>query len=435
MKKMKKFIVIGFCLALFMSASLSVSAASVKDLFDAKYYADSYADLKAAFGYDEEALYEHYLVYGMKEGRSASAYFDVQKYRQMYSDLENAFGDDWQKYTEHYLIYGLSEARDGGGEFDAVSYANRYQDLYDAFGYDLVSLAEHYETYGKSENRIAESQVVVEQREAEEAARKQEIKDQESSGSSSELPDEEYDEHGYRYIYTYDDAGNVIHIEVYDSEGSFVAASDLTYTSEGVLIKEDCTYADGSSESYVYDESGKLLKWFLNGVLRQEFRYTADGKFEYFYDLRGVHYSTFEYVGDKRVKGTVYDEAGNVTGDISFDENGLQLRDVRYRADGTVEFETFYNAGVRAKWIAYREDGTIKNLSYYNESGKPAKSETYAADGTTLFGMTLYNEEGKPSKGFAYYMSGKVRTEYFYNPDGTLASQVDYDEDGNIKEN
>ena len=38
-------------------------------MFDAQYYADSYADLKAAFGYNAERLYNHYLTCGIKEGR------------------------------------------------------------------------------------------------------------------------------------------------------------------------------------------------------------------------------------------------------------------------------------------------------------------------------------------------------------------------------
>ena len=93
---------------------LSASAAEVKDVFDASYYADSYADLKEAFGYDEAALLQHYMTYGLNEGRSASTVFDVAAYRAAYADLEAAFGDDWNAYVNHYYTYGITEGRTAG---------------------------------------------------------------------------------------------------------------------------------------------------------------------------------------------------------------------------------------------------------------------------------------------------------------------------------
>ena len=41
--------------------------------FDAEYYADTYQDVKAAFGNDEEALYNNYVNYGKAEGRKPCA--------------------------------------------------------------------------------------------------------------------------------------------------------------------------------------------------------------------------------------------------------------------------------------------------------------------------------------------------------------------------
>ena len=87
MKTLKKLFVLCIATAFFANSILTVSAATLRDLFDAKYYAEKYADLKAAYGDDEEALYQHYLTYGMKEGRTASALFDVKEYRDQYADL------------------------------------------------------------------------------------------------------------------------------------------------------------------------------------------------------------------------------------------------------------------------------------------------------------------------------------------------------------
>lgn len=44
------------------------------DEFNYMEYADRYSDLMDAFGYDKNALYEHYISYGIKEGRIASFY-------------------------------------------------------------------------------------------------------------------------------------------------------------------------------------------------------------------------------------------------------------------------------------------------------------------------------------------------------------------------
>ena len=49
------------------------SSGITKKNFDAKAYADTYPDLKAAFGYDKNALWNHYINYGKAEGRTVTA--------------------------------------------------------------------------------------------------------------------------------------------------------------------------------------------------------------------------------------------------------------------------------------------------------------------------------------------------------------------------
>jgi uncharacterized protein YkwD len=57
--------------AIFLADPASANAAGSKPdpKFDHKYYADTYPDLKSAFGYDRDALWNHYVVFGKKEGR------------------------------------------------------------------------------------------------------------------------------------------------------------------------------------------------------------------------------------------------------------------------------------------------------------------------------------------------------------------------------
>lgn len=164
--KVRKIFALGLSMAMFASLSIGVSAATLRDLFDADYYREQYPDLDAAFGDNEEALYKHYLEYGIKEGREGSLVFDVTKYREKYSDLNAAFGDDWDAYANHYLTLGVSEEREGGGKFDAVSYAKRYDDIYDAFGLDFEKLYEHYQAFGQYEEREALSETEYQEQQA-----------------------------------------------------------------------------------------------------------------------------------------------------------------------------------------------------------------------------------------------------------------------------
>lgn len=116
--RMKKFAAVLAVAAVFVSNAMCVSAAVPEGAFDAAYYADSYADLRAVFGGDGEKLYAHFLQNGIAEGRVCSPDFDVRAYRANYPDLEAAFGDNWDAYFWHYLNYGKNEGRiaTGSGE-------------------------------------------------------------------------------------------------------------------------------------------------------------------------------------------------------------------------------------------------------------------------------------------------------------------------------
>lgn len=184
-------------------------------VFDATYYANRYPDLKAAFGNDESALLQHFIQYGMAEGRQGSSQFDVYSYKNLYPDLRAAFGNNLKSYYMHYIssgkaegrkatgvntlqnpittyngidysavydynyylkkysdlakIYtnddigllahfvncGMSEGRQAKDSFDVSSYRNQYQDLRIAFGNNLKSYYMHYISNGKAEGRKA----------------------------------------------------------------------------------------------------------------------------------------------------------------------------------------------------------------------------------------------------------------------------------------
>lgn len=91
----------------------AATAADYAAVFNAAYYAERYPDLKAVFGADEAALFNHFLTCGMAEGRQGSAEFNVQYYRETYADLQAAFGNNLPAYYMHYVTNGKAEGRIG----------------------------------------------------------------------------------------------------------------------------------------------------------------------------------------------------------------------------------------------------------------------------------------------------------------------------------
>lgn len=156
-KNIRGLLLCGASVFMLSAHTLDVSAADISTFFDAEFYAEQYPDVVKICGTDDEALYEHYMTYGIKEGRNCSEIFNVVLYREHYPDLEESFGDNWEAYVDHYLNIGVKEGRDGCGSFDAVTYADRYEDLKQAYGYDLEKLYEHYKLLGQAEGREAES--------------------------------------------------------------------------------------------------------------------------------------------------------------------------------------------------------------------------------------------------------------------------------------
>ena len=152
------------------------------EAFDVQSYYNEYPDLRAAFGTDLASYYSHYLMYGKKEGRHATGcsklkgaatkaggvdyapVYDPEFYLSRNGDVEKAFTKstyggvtvvDDSAVLDHFINYGMSEGRRGSEAFDVQSYYNEYPDLRAAFGTDLASYYSHYLMYGKKEGRHA----------------------------------------------------------------------------------------------------------------------------------------------------------------------------------------------------------------------------------------------------------------------------------------
>ena len=106
------------CLMAVLTGPVKAEAASQSErnayraVFDASYYYCANPDVAEACGMDAEALFNHFVTYGVSEGRNGCADFNPQAYRQRYEDLEDAFGNDMAAYCRHYVTYGRSEGRD-----------------------------------------------------------------------------------------------------------------------------------------------------------------------------------------------------------------------------------------------------------------------------------------------------------------------------------
>jgi hypothetical protein len=127
------------------------------NFFDAQYYQNKYPDLKAAFGNDYYKLYEHYINFGIKEGRQASAVFNPKYYLLNYEDLYSTFtgSDKYVQALNHFMNIGIYEGRVGSSEFDISIYKEKYSDLVTAFGNNNKLYYEHYLSSGIKEKRTA----------------------------------------------------------------------------------------------------------------------------------------------------------------------------------------------------------------------------------------------------------------------------------------
>jgi hypothetical protein len=89
----------------------TANQAIIQKLFDATYYAKENPDLAKAGITTEAALFNHFVKFGIFEGRACCEGFNVAAYKSSYSDLQAAFGDDIVAYYVHYVTFGQTEKR------------------------------------------------------------------------------------------------------------------------------------------------------------------------------------------------------------------------------------------------------------------------------------------------------------------------------------
>jgi DNA-directed RNA polymerase specialized sigma24 family protein len=80
-------------------------------VYDYNYYRWKYDDIDEKFGDDDDAALQHFVNFGMSEGRQAIATFDPIVYRDNNPDVKAVYGDNTPWYYLHYIKGGYLESR------------------------------------------------------------------------------------------------------------------------------------------------------------------------------------------------------------------------------------------------------------------------------------------------------------------------------------
>ena len=145
---------------------------SLRASFDPVFYAAAYPDAALQCGNDPEALYHHYITFGLNMGYAGNAYFNLYKYRAAHPAFGSIYGNDWEAWLRGFYTTGLT----GGGkpdykrndELKALTEARGYDSsdsnsISDGNGNVLIPVSEigHYLTLDELRERCGDSLILV----------------------------------------------------------------------------------------------------------------------------------------------------------------------------------------------------------------------------------------------------------------------------------
>ncbi len=165
--KVGKRIVAAAIMMVMVVAGSSMSAEAAN--FNPAFYAAKYADVRAAFGADANALYNHYITCGQKEGRTpdtnaeggaavngiagVTAKFNPAFYAEEYADVRTAFGADANALYNHYISHGQKEGRKpyagatGGESVSGIATAQEIQAAHISTTY-VIQYVDEFKDWG-----------------------------------------------------------------------------------------------------------------------------------------------------------------------------------------------------------------------------------------------------------------------------------------------
>lgn len=341
----------------------------IKEIVLGDYYYDRYGDLKIAFGLNYGVAPNHYIQYGLTEGRLASPVLDVAWYRDNNPDLQIAFGDDWDGYVQHYFQYGILEGRDNGTDFKPEIYLSMHPDLQLAFGSDnYVEATKHYLEYGYAEGREYQF----------EPSWTVELKLQYADIGGGGVPDTpnepEQDSNEIKKI----NLGDGAYLLLYYEDG--VVVKDEAYDENGVITRKTEHENEFSYTDSFYEE-GQLTKYIVTELNSDHYPIKRT-----FYDTSGAetYREEFTYDADLNVIETrIYHSQEYTSRHIhEYDAEGKMLFEADYNIINGVaslfrthEYE-YYANGERRIWTIKDANGNLKSVTTYTEDGE-IESEIY----------------------------------------------------------
>ncbi|WP_204140681.1 Calx-beta domain-containing protein [Halomicronema sp. CCY15110] len=128
---------------------------SPSDWFDTDYYLAQNADVAAAVSRGETTAIAHFLNFGHRENRDPSAFFDASDYLVSNPDVAGAVtAGGFDSAFEHYIEFGAAEGRLSGLLFEEAFYLQQNPDVAGAVQRGDVALAlYHFLSFGQREGR------------------------------------------------------------------------------------------------------------------------------------------------------------------------------------------------------------------------------------------------------------------------------------------
>ncbi|NEQ42860.1 MAG: hypothetical protein F6K00_04570 [Leptolyngbya sp. SIOISBB] len=136
--------------------NIEVGGLRLASLFDETAYLSDYPDVAAAVQQDVYQYgFEHFVLFGISEGRALSNWFDADYYLAQNADVAAAVSSGQMTAIEHFLWFGHRENRDPNAGFDADDYLLNHPDVQVAVAAGLVDSAfEHFIEFGAAEGRL-----------------------------------------------------------------------------------------------------------------------------------------------------------------------------------------------------------------------------------------------------------------------------------------
>ena len=157
-----------------------------------------------------------------------------------------------------------------------------------------------------------------------------------------------------KQYYTYDDAGNLTQVEIYDLKGNLLSASQRRYDAQGSVIREDCYNDKGLTGTtvweyaYAVDDADRQTM-----VARYDAKGNLDHRIEYIYDRQGNKIKEIYYGADGRVSYTTtweYDSRGNLRKETEKDSAGRVYKETAWSRDRSTKTDA---------WYSYEIDGSL----------------------------------------------------------------------------